>query len=202
MVIASGGGQHPLFGTRFHLSLSAVRWPTTETTAKKKEEGIIIWRDKSKSGHLFSGVGPKKNPTTSDSNHCNNKRLHTQTHRANGWSIVVITRLDFFISLRKTKNLEKNFRIEFVWQIFLEKPWTCYRVAPTFHSWAPSRFRMPFCWNAASALWRWSWSLHCWVRQCCCCCCPAPLRRWMNKKSPGWPTYRIQDHQHIRAFNR
>jgi hypothetical protein len=51
------------------------------------------------------------------------------------------------------QNLEKNFRIEFVWQIFLEKPWTCYRVAPTFHSWAPSRFRMPFCWNAASALW-------------------------------------------------
>ncbi|EFX78874.1 hypothetical protein DAPPUDRAFT_245713 [Daphnia pulex] len=45
MVIASGGGQHPLFGTRFHLSLSAVRWPTTETTTAKKkeeEEGIII----------------------------------------------------------------------------------------------------------------------------------------------------------------
>lgn len=46
MVIASGGGQHPLFGTRFHLSLSAVGWPTTtETTAQKEEEeekGIII----------------------------------------------------------------------------------------------------------------------------------------------------------------
>ena len=64
------------------------------------------------------------------------------------------------------------------------KPWICYRVAQdrTIHSWVPSRFRMPFCWNVESALWRWSWSLHCWGHQH-----HQRHRRSMNTMNPNWP---------------
>ena len=138
VVIASGGGQHPLFGTRLHLSSSPNRPRDGEYGQQKHNSQIVI--------------NKKKETTTSKS--CSSTItiwLTVPTDEVSSssptWKRITINRRNS----AETKNIDK--------------PSTCFRDARCLiRSSAADPLQRPSCWISASALSRWSSSLR-WHRR-------------------------------------
>ena len=139
VVIASGGGQHPLFGTRLHLSSSPNRPRDGEYGQQKHNSQIVISKK-------------KKETTTSKS--CSSTItiwLTVPTDEVSSssptWKRITINRRNS----AETKNIDK--------------PSTCFRDARcSIRSSAADPLQRPSCWISASALSRWSSSLR-WHRR-------------------------------------